>query len=134
LSDEAFETGLYDRLHDGGVIEFLCLVDLVSSGDTAGVVMGDVGMVIADGADDVALIDLHMIDVVKQFELGGSDAMDEIDPPGGAIALVVSMVDPAVEEFHHDDDFVLFGDGHDFLQPFCAVLPSCLIVFSATVA
>lgn len=56
-----------DRLRNRAPLQFLSVVEFVPARDAAGVEMGDVLHVFPDGADDVALHDLHVIDVVQQF-------------------------------------------------------------------
>src|SRR5439155_9408495 len=64
-----FEASLDDGLHDRGIIQLLGVVDLVPAGHTPGVIVGDVLMVLADRADDIALHDLHVVDVIKELEM-----------------------------------------------------------------
>jgi hypothetical protein len=49
LGDVAFEASVYNRLHDGGIVESLGVVDLVATRNAAGVVVGDVLMIVANG-------------------------------------------------------------------------------------
>src|SRR5579871_2896946 len=77
LCDKAFETGLEDCLHHGGVIELLRVVDFISARHAAGMVMGNVRIgwadalvfVAPDSADDVPFHDLHVVDVIEELEM-----------------------------------------------------------------
>ena len=70
-----------------------------------------------DGADEIAFHDLHVIDVVEQFDaLGRPTSSQTCDAPGGVVAHVVLVVALAVEELHADGDAVVFGDGFDSLE------------------
>ncbi len=77
LGDEALVAGPDDGLHDGGVVELLRDSDFIASGDAAGVVVGDIGcgrfdalvLVAEDSADDIYLHDMHVVDVINQFEV-----------------------------------------------------------------
>ena len=69
-----------------------------------------------DRGDQVALHDLHVIDVVEQLEPLGADAAADLDAPGGVVALVVLVVHLAVEQLHDHVDLLLFGQLHQPLQ------------------
>ena len=56
------------------------------------------GTFVADGGDDVALHDLHVVDVVEQLDPRRADALHDLDAPRGVIGLVVVMVHLAVEQ------------------------------------
>lgn len=70
LADESIEACVGDGFGDGGVVELLGGIEFISAGDACGVVVADVLMVLADGADDVSLHDLHVVDVVEELEVG----------------------------------------------------------------
>ena len=48
-----------NRSHDGGVVEFLRLIQVMASGIARRVKMPDVGNVVAEGANHVAFLLLH---------------------------------------------------------------------------
>ncbi len=73
MGDETVETGLSDRLGNGWIIDLLGMVDFVSTGVASGVVVSEVLMVVLDRADDISLHDLHVVDVIEQFEMIASD-------------------------------------------------------------
>ena len=73
MGDETVETGLSDRLGNGWIIDLLGMVDFVSTGVTSGVVVSEVLMVVLDRADDIPFHDLHVVDVVEEFEMIASD-------------------------------------------------------------
>ena len=92
LAHVAFVAGLHDGLHDRRVVDLLGVVDLVPAGHAAGVVMADVLVVLPDGGDDVALHDLHVVDVVEQLEPLGAHLLADLDAPRGVVAHVVGVV------------------------------------------
>ena len=53
LGQEALVAGVFDRLDNRRVVEFLGLVDLMTPGAACGVVMADVGSCGFDGGHDV---------------------------------------------------------------------------------
>ena len=59
---------------------------------TGGVVVADVGGVVLQRADDVPFHDLHVVDIVEEFEAFGADLLAEFHAPSGAIAHVVLVV------------------------------------------
>ena len=128
------ETGLANGSDDGGVIEFLGMVDFVAAGVAAGVVVAEVLVKIADGADDVAFHDLHVVDVVEEFEVGVGESFAERGAPCGVIALVVGMIDFGIEEFHQEGDTVFFGEGKEWLEAACAVFESGGVVEACAIS
>ncbi len=105
-----------DGFGDCSPLQFLRVVQFVTAGDAAGVEVADVLNVIGDGADDVAFHDLHVIDVVEQFHPWRVYALHHIDAPGGVVALIVVVVDLAVQQFHADVDAGIFGHFLDTVQ------------------
>ena len=65
LGDEAFEASVDNGLHDGRVVQFLRLIDLSPSGHAARMIVRKICVVFADGGDDVAFHDLHVVDVIE---------------------------------------------------------------------
>src|SRR5882762_5384836 len=65
VGHESRKPRLGDRARDGVPIQLLRVVQLMASGDAAGVEVADVTRVVANGANHVALHDLHMIDVIE---------------------------------------------------------------------
>ena len=134
LRDVAFEAGLDDGLHHGRIMNLLGVVDLVAAGHAAGVVMSEVLVMFLNGGDEVALHDLHVIDVVEQLESLRADTLAQLDAPRGLIALVVGVIDAAVEEFHDRQHVVLFADGHHALEADRAILKALLVGLALPVA
>src|SRR5512144_730388 len=64
LAHKAFVAGRYDRAHYRGIIDLLCLIDLVAARDPAGMIMADMFGVVLDRADHIPLHDLHVVDIV----------------------------------------------------------------------
>src|SRR4051812_43676207 len=88
---------LGDGAHDRGVMQFLRIVDLMPARDAAGVVVREVFVAPPDGGDDVALHDLHVVDVVEQTEIRGPDLLAQRDAPRALVALIIGMIDAAVQ-------------------------------------
>jgi hypothetical protein len=129
-----FESGFDNRFHHRRVIQLLCVVNLMTARNTASVVVGNILMAVADGANDVAFHDLHVVDVVKQFEVFGADAFDQLDSPFGVVSHVILVVHLAVEQLHADDDFVLFGHWHQAFQTDGTVFQTLLVRHAAAVS
>ena len=68
MRHEASESEVGDRLHDETVVQLLRVVDFVPARIAAGVEMADPLEVIADVADDVAVHDLGVVDVVENLD------------------------------------------------------------------
>src|SRR5271165_6703824 len=58
---------LSNRIQDCRIIEFLSLVQIVPSRVARGVIKSDEVVTRANGADDVTLHNLHMIDIIEKF-------------------------------------------------------------------
>ena len=67
LSQEACVTCCLNCSHNGGVVEFLRIVNFVSAGNTSRVIMPELDMMVLDGANDIAFHDLHVVNVVQEF-------------------------------------------------------------------
>ena len=77
-------------------------------------VMAKILVVLFDGGNNVTFHDLHVVDVVEQFQVGVSHFFKQLHAPFGMIALIILVVDFAVEQFHHEryaQFFRLFDDG-----------------------
>ena len=82
LADETFVAGFDDSLHDGRIIQLLRFVDFGATGTAAGVDVREVFVVLLDVLDDVALHDLHVVDVVEQAEIGRAEAAAKLSRVG----------------------------------------------------
>ena len=69
LSDKTIKSCCLDGLGDGGIVELLRIIEFMPAGNSCGVIMADMLVIGLDGSDDVTLHDLHMIDIVEQFEM-----------------------------------------------------------------
>ncbi len=67
MRDVALEIEIGDGLRDGVPVHFLRVVDLVAAGNAGHVEMRDVLDVVANGANQIAFHDLHMVGVVQQL-------------------------------------------------------------------
>ena len=85
---------------DGRVVQLLAVVDLVPPGHAAGVVVADVALVLPDGLDHVPLHDLHVVDVVEEFEVVRADHLGQRRAPLGVVAHVIRVVALTVQQFH----------------------------------
>ena len=116
MREVAGVAGLVNGFHDGGPLQFLRRVELVAAGDAARVVVADPLLVVLDRPDDVALHDLHVVDVVQQLHVGRGHALHDLDPVDSVVALVVLVIDLAVEQLDDHRDVVLFGNGLDSVE------------------
>jgi hypothetical protein len=66
-------------------------------------------MVFANGVADIPVHDLHVKDVIKDFEPFRADSFNKLGTPGNVVSLVVRMRVFAVEQLHAESDFTLFG-------------------------
>ena len=61
-------------------------------------------VVFADGVAHVTFHDLHVVDVVEEFEPFGTEAAGEFPAPGNVVALIILVVAFAVQQFHAQRD------------------------------
>jgi len=121
VGEEALVAGVGYGLCDCVPVDFLGVVDLIASGIAAGVEVADEGDVFGDGADEIAFHNLHVIDVVEQFDSRRADALHQLDSPCAVVGHVVLVVHLAVEEFQVYGDAFFFRVGLDFIEPDGAV-------------
>src|SRR5262249_44571526 len=104
------------------------------AGDATRVIMAEILVLILDGADDIALHDLHVVDVVEELEMGRTDFLADLDTPRGMVAHVIAVINLAVEQFHADGDVVLLGEGGDALDTLRAILDAGFVVEANAIA
>src|SRR5208337_1280649 len=109
LRHKSFVTRLHNRLHHRRVIDLLRLINFTPPGHAAGVIVGNVLVVFTYRVDHVALHDLHVENVVKQFASLGTHAPAQFHTPRRVVAHVVLMIALAVEQLHAHGHFVLLG-------------------------
>ncbi len=126
--------GVRDGPGHGPPVQLLGVVQLVTARDAPRVEVGDPLVVVPDGADHVALHDLHVVDVVEEPHPRRVHLLDHLDPEPGAVALVVLVVDLAVEELHADRDPVLLGRLLHLVEPIHAVLDRVVVGSALAVA
>ena len=91
LADVAFVAGGGDRFHDRRIVEFLAVVEFVAAGNAGRMVMADVFVELTDARDHVSFHDLHVIDIVEQFQPWAADAADDFDRPFDLVAEIIGM-------------------------------------------
>src|SRR5256884_201848 len=134
VGDVAAEVGGGDAAHDAVPLDFLGGVEFVAAGDPAGVEVGDPIDVFLDGADEVTFHNLHVINVVEQFDAGRIDGLDDLHSPGGVVAHVVVVVDLAIEELDADGDAVVLGDFLDAVETGDGVLGALFVGHAIAIA
>src|SRR5207253_2173714 len=90
--------------------------------------------VVADGADDVAFHDLHVIDVVQQPDARRAHGLHHGDPESRPVALVVRVIDLAVQELEADRDPLFFRLRLDRVEPRDTVVDRLPVAPAAPVA
>src|SRR5207244_11374371 len=67
---------------DGRIVQLLRIVKLVTTRGASRVIVRKIRVMVADGAADIALHDLHVVDVTEQFHTGWMDEPAHLHPPG----------------------------------------------------
>ena len=91
-------------------------------------------MLVADRPDQIAFHDLHVVDVVEQLHPRRGDRLHDRHAERRAIALVVLVVDLAVQQLDADRDAVILGDLLDAVEAGDAVGGRLLVAHAAPVA
>lgn len=55
------------------------------------------GVMVMDGADDISLHDLHVINITKQLDSYCANHLANLDAPSSVITLVIGMIHFAVQ-------------------------------------
>ena len=116
MRNVAGEASVRDGLHDRAVLNLLGGADFVAAGNASGVEVAEDADVGADGVDQIAFHNLHVVDVVEQFDARGIDLVHDVRAPRGVVGHVVGVVDFAVEQFEADRDAVVFSDLLDAVE------------------
>lgn len=127
-------TEFFDCAGNGWVVDFLGFVEVVTTGVARCVEMADMLDVGADGANEVAFHDLHVVDVVEQLNSWGIDGADDLNAPSRVVALIIGVIDFRVEQFQNEGYTCCFGHAFDEVESFDGVLGAFLFGFAVTVA
>src|ERR1700694_4136677 len=134
VGDVAAEVCSGDASHNAYPLDFLGVVEFAAAGHAAGVEVGDPIDIFLDGTDQVTFHDLHVIDVVEQFDAGRINGLNDLHSPSGVVAHVVFVVDLAVEELDADGDAVVLGDFLDAVKTGDGVLGALFVGHAIAVA
>ncbi len=122
------------RFHNGAIIQFLIVSNLTTTRYTAGVVMPDIGRTFTQATDNIAFVDLHMIDIKQHLHIRRIDTLTELKSPITVVGHIVKMIDTTIEDFHVQYNAIFFGMGHNFLEPIDAIFHSNFIVHALSIA
>ena len=78
--------------------------------------VADVARMLPNGANHIPFHDLHMVDVVKQLHPRRIHAFHHLRAEGRVVALIVVVIDLAVQQLHTDRDAMMFGERRDAAQ------------------
>lgn len=85
-----------DSPHNAPVIEFLVIIKVATTRVARSVEVGDPLDVLLDSSDDIAFHDLHVVDVVKEFDSGRVDSLANLNTPPSPVSLIILVVNFAV--------------------------------------
>gem|GEM_PF-5440777 len=91
-------------------------------------------MVLTDRVADVAVHDLHVVNVVEQLEPLGADALYQFRAPRHMVALVILVIALAVQQFHAQRHLQFFRQRQNAFQADGAILQALRIVEAGAVA
>src|SRR5215475_2368400 len=128
MGEVSGKTQVHYGLSDVTIIQFLRTVDIVPPGIAAGMKMSDPLEVVAYVPDDIAIHDLRMIDVKKNFHSRRIHSRHHVDAPRNVIEHVVLVIHLAVQIFHADGDAFVFGLPFDPIQERHAIVGAFPII------
>ena len=100
VADVEIVTGLRNGAADPGIVELLRVVQIVASRIAGGVEVADPADVFTEGPDHVAFHDLHVVDVVQEFDARAVHLLTDCHAPCRVIILIAGMIHLGIEEFH----------------------------------
>lgn len=121
MSDEVVVADFEQRLHDGGVVDLLVLVELAAARIAGCVDVTDVVLMETQAANDVAVHDADVVNVEEQLEIGAADVFDEINTEVHVIAEVARVAFhrvgavAGVQVLQDKRDALLFGERQHLL-------------------
>ena len=104
---------LDDCPDDGRIVQFLGVIDVIASRVSCSMDVADPADVLLDGADHVALHDLHVVDVEQYLDAGAVDALADSHRPGRVIARAPGMVYLGVQQLQVQVDALLLSIRRD---------------------
>ena len=134
MADITCITGCRQGPGNGGVVELLIDPQFVPARDPCGVKVGEIINISADSRDHISLHDLHVVDVIEELEAGMANLPAEVHTPVGIVTLVVRVIYLRIQQFHDQDDIMLFGEGQNPLKSEGALIYSVLIGEPLTVS
>ena len=84
--------------------------------------MGNIRMILFDGCDYITLHDLHMINIVEQLEVFRTQLFAKFHSPRGMVALIIRVINLAVQQFHYNIYLILLGYLHNRSQSLRTIL------------
>ena len=126
MADKACVAHLVQFCANGGVMDFLQVVQLGSAGVACGVDVADNIFTFFEPAQDVTVHDLHMVNIEQQLEAGRIDLSNKACDPVEVVSLVAGVAfhgvigHPAIEMLDANCDFVFFAKFGQFFPAFDA--------------
>ena len=104
-----------DGAHQGRVVDFLGVIGVKAPRIAGDMVVPEVCVVLLHRANQVTFHDLHVVGIVEQLDAGRLDRCHTGHPKGCVVALVVVVIDFAVEQLEYQVDTSLFGQRGELL-------------------
>src|SRR6185503_18331001 len=101
---------------------------------TTSMVMPEISILILYRTYYIAFINLHVVNIIQQFEIGRTDLLAQFNAPRRFIAHIIFVINLAVEQFHLDNYSFLFCQAHYLLEAFSTIVHTGLVIHSTAVA
>jgi hypothetical protein len=130
----SFIPSFYNSCHNGGVVQFLFIIQFVPAGYTCSMIMPKVLVAFVDGMNNIPFINLHVVNIVQQLKVFGPQPFTQFNTPCTFVGHIIFVVHLAVEEFHLDDNTFFFRKAHYFFQSFHTIFKPGFIIHAFAVA
>ena len=130
----ALESCFQDHLHDMRILNLLSVIQFRSARTTGCVIVSDELLVLANSADDVAVHDLHVVDIEEQFQVWRANLPDDRNALVDVVAEVSRMslhgmgVVAGIQVLEDERDSSIFGIANDLLKSLDTVSSRCVTI------
>src|SRR5690349_12631499 len=73
LRHKTLVSSFYNSCHDSRVVKFLSIVYFMAARNSSSVIVRNILLILFNGGNDVAFHNLHVIDIIQQFEPVGTN-------------------------------------------------------------
>src|SRR5581483_2351524 len=87
-----------DRAYNRWIVQFLRFIQIVTARIPGSMIMGEVWVILTNGADNIPFHNLHMINVVQQLDAWRVHQLTHLNSPRCFITLVIRVIHLAIQQ------------------------------------